>query len=404
MTNSPPAKVKQANYAQVYKILASGVDTLVLSFKVEWIKEDLFSQLDKMKQVAQERKQEFSTCLPFRENGTGWVFNMLPNGSKGYQWILSGHDYTMKIGQWLTDISRPNIMAEVRSETLWRLGLEDALSCLVEIIEGIGGQITECKLSRVDLCVDLLLPEDLWTATIAEHAITYASNKDIHMMHRKLTGLSIGSGEIQARLYDKALEIKQKSKKFWMFDVWGIEEVPEGMKAVRVEFQARREFLKEVKMNTVEDLLKGSHEMWAYCTQKWLKFQDRPERHHTMRKNLPFWDHIQDGYRGYQNSTPAVREAVKDTDTQMRVMQAMGSIVSLQAIEMEHRGAAVDSPVTYADCVDQFMRHPQMMEYLQKPVDKDRFMKKRAKYHRVLKDTGKHLKYSVATEPEEEGS
>jgi hypothetical protein len=47
-----------------------------------------------------------------------------------------------------------------------------------------------------------------------------------------------------------------------MFDVWGIEEVHEGMKAVRVEFQARREFLKEVKMNTVEDLLTRSHEMW----------------------------------------------------------------------------------------------------------------------------------------------
>lgn len=403
MTNSPPAKVKQANYAQVYKILASGVDTLVLSFKVEWKKEDLFTELDDMKQTAQERKQEFGTFLQYGENSKYWVFNMLPNGSKGYQWILSGRDYTLKIGQWLKDISRPNIMAEVRSETLWRLGLEDAISCLVEIIEGIGGQIIECKLSRVDLCVDLLLPEDLWTGELADHAITYASNKDIHLMHRKLTGLSIGSGEIQARLYDKALEIKQKSKKFWMFDVWGIEEVHEGMKAVRVEFQARREFLKEVKMNTVEDLLTRSHEMWAYCTQKWLKFQDRPEHHHTMRKNLPFWDHVQDGYRGYQNSTPAVREAAKDTDTQKRVKQAMGSILSLQAIEMEHRGAAIGSPVTYVDSLDHFMRHPMMLEYLQNQVDQDRFMKKRAKYHRVLKDIGKPLKYRAATDPEGAG-
>lgn len=48
-----------------------------------------------------------------------------------------------------------------------------------------------------------------------------------------MTGFRIGCGNIFARLYDKGLEIKTKSKKFWMFDLWKLESIPEGFKAIQ---------------------------------------------------------------------------------------------------------------------------------------------------------------------------
>ena len=92
-----------------------------------------------------------------------------------------------------------------------------------------------------------------------------------------MKGISIGKGNISARLYDKPLEIKQQSKKYWMYDVWGINknDLDDNHKIIRVEFQLRRELIKDLGANYFEDLLKGYGKIWAYCTQKWLKFQDR---------------------------------------------------------------------------------------------------------------------------------
>jgi hypothetical protein len=381
------------NKTKNIKVLVSGVDSLFFSFMIEWKNEELFTYFDELKLKAQSVNADFPGSLKPTNEILEWQFQMLPNGSRGYEWLLIGHDFALKIGKWQDMITRPNIMAEIRSETLWCLGLKESISYLIALLEGIGATIIECKLSRLDLCMDILLPEKLWTMNLVDHAVTYADDKDIRISGRTMTGFYIGAGKILARIYDKVLEIKKKSKKDWMFDVWGIKEVPEKMKVIRVEFQMRREFLNDMHMNTIEDLLTKAPGLWSYCSSDWLKFQDCPLNHHTMRKNLPWWDIVQNNYNGCQKATPLVRDKAVSMDIRQRFVQAAGNISSIQAIIMEQKKDDREA-VGFDECLKNFISRPEIIEVDDIDLAK-KIKKKRAKFHRVKDVDHKQLKYIV---------
>src|SRR5690606_11582440 len=100
-----------------------------------------------------------------------------------------------------------------------------------------------------------------------------------HLTHRKLTGFSIGKGQLSARLYDKPEEIASKSKKFWMYDVWGVESVARDHRVIRVEYQHRREALRELGVDSFADLVEKLDRLWAYDTGSWLRLVDDASKH-----------------------------------------------------------------------------------------------------------------------------
>ena len=268
MTISHPSKVKN--------ILASGVDFLVLSMDIEWKDASLFTVLDELKEKAKQYSLDYQGQIKHFNPEEVWPFTIKPHGAKGFSWILNGADFTYKIANSPEPGSRPNAMIEIRSEALWRLGPEEVIKIALSLIEANGGRIIEAKLSRVDLCVDFLMPENIWSQSLMEYAVTRATDFVPYYTHKKLTGIRIGKNIISARLYDKPLEIQQQSRKVWMYDIWGINEIPEGKKIIRIEFQMRREVLKQLGLKKVEDLFQKIDQAWAYCTKNWLKFQDRP--------------------------------------------------------------------------------------------------------------------------------
>jgi hypothetical protein len=67
---------------------------------------------------------------------------------------------------------------------------------------------------------------------------------------------------------------------------------------IRVEDQARREALKQLGIDTFDDLLTKAAALWSYFTRSWLKVQDDPSKHHTQQKTLPWWNMAQDGFLG----------------------------------------------------------------------------------------------------------
>ena len=138
-----------------------------------------------------------------------------PFGSKGYSWILTSNDYALKIGDWSEVRSRPSIMVEIRSETLLRMGPENAVLWILELISGIGTKIISVKPSRVDFYVDMLVPAEMFSDEIMDYAVTKAREYDIHKKSCTFTGVTIGRGKIIARIYDKGLEVLTKSKKLW---------------------------------------------------------------------------------------------------------------------------------------------------------------------------------------------
>jgi hypothetical protein len=331
MTISPPYNVKSASGEPV-RVLACGIDSLVLAIDVRWLTEATFTKLAELKAAAVGAEGDCPGVLRVSDGTSPWVFTVSPYGRDGYEWILSSGEMSMRIGYWAEPKSRPSVMVELRSETLWTHGPAAAVARVLALLQSAGAEIVEVKVSRVDLCVDVLVPENIWSLQLLNQFVTHAHLEAPYLDRRKLTGFSIGHGKISARLYDKPQEIRSSSHKDWMYGIWGIERVPVGHRVIRVEYQLRREIIKELGFSSFEELQAGLAQVWAYCTQQWLRVADDREKHHTQQTTPAWWTIVQGGMTAGQPACPAIRaKAIKQDEEQMAV-QLLGFIASMTAL------------------------------------------------------------------------
>lgn len=311
-----------------------------------------------------------------------WKGTIKPHGTKGYEWIITGNDFSLIIGNWDKPRSKPSVMAQISSEGLWRLGPVVAVDFLTELISCSGGKIVSNKISRVDLCIDMTFPAKVWTMNLINYVVSRATYTAPHFHNRKLTGLSIGKKKIAARLYDKPLEIKQKSKKFWMFNIWGIRTVPDSLKIIRIEFQLRREVIKDLGLDQIESLFNHCDNLWAYCSKEWLKFQSRPGKHHTQRKTFRWWKIIQDGFLGIQAATPLIRyKSIRSKQDQL-LAQTLGTLESIHALDCELGNFPADQDTTSTELLKTLRQHLGKRRKKDEELTKD-IKDKRAKYHKA---------------------
>ncbi len=377
MTISPPANVKHVPIEDS-KVLCSGIDTLYLAINVKWINDQLFQYLEQYKNIAIDEEREATVELKAKNDSC--LFNIQPYGTQGYQWFLLGHDYALKIGNWMKPKSRPSILAEIRSEALWSEGPRKAVRRLLHLLKGSRAEIESVKPSRVDLCLDMIFPEELWKMELIDYRVTRANYAAPHFFNSTLTGISIGKGNLSARLYDKVLEINQKSKKTWMHEIWGMNLPPDGFKIIRVEFQIRREAIKELGLDTAADLLHYSSNLWAYCTEKWLKFQNNPGKHPNQRKTFDWWKIVQKGYSNEQKACPLVRIQACCADIERLCGQIYGSSTSMLAVKLDSEGQDIET-VNSEYLVEAFKDGLTNKAITDAKLNKD-VMKKRARYDR----------------------
>jgi hypothetical protein len=83
-----------------------------------------------------------------------------------------------------------------------------------------------------------------FTKAGADLLVTRAKYRHIWLEGQDVTGFSIGTGAITARIYNKTFEAK-KSGKQWVFELWDAV-----LPCWRVEFQLLREGLKRFKVET----------------------------------------------------------------------------------------------------------------------------------------------------------
>ena len=333
MTNSPPSKVK-LEQNEAARVLASGIDSLVLAVSVSWTDMSTFNKLAALKTKAKLEKEDEPAELIIDDESSPWRFVVKPHGAGGFEWLLTSQELGMKIGNWLQPQQRPSVMIDIRSETLWTHGPEKAVERVLALIEGLGGEVVEVKVSRVDLCVDTLIRSDDWSKDLIDSFVTRARNIQTHNQSRELSGFSIGVGKMRARLYDKPMEIKAKSKKIWMYDIWGIETVDDEHRVIRTEFQLRREVLLQLGMGEWQTVLRFHNMIWGYCTMMWLKLVDDASLHHTQQHLLPWWEVVQSGFHGSQEAQPLVRDRSVQLDKRQLAAQAIGSLSSLLSIDL----------------------------------------------------------------------
>lgn len=270
-----------------------------------------------------------------------WTYGVAPTGCEGYAWIVIGHEFTFRIAATEKICSRPGVMVDIRSEALWTYGLARCVAMVRRMLHWQGASIQIVKPSRIDMCVDVLVPDALWTLGVWDQIDTRAHRSQPHLVepHRdrgKLTGFSIGKGgAISARLYDKPREIATASGKKWMFDVWGIESVPIGHKIIRCEFQIRREGLKSLRCVKWEDVESRLETIWAYLTRKWLEVVEDKSKHANRRHTRAWWKIVQRGWTGDMKPTPSVRTRAVAADRRRLIDALAGYVAAIAAVERQ---------------------------------------------------------------------
>lgn len=311
-----------------------------------------------------------------------WSFVVKEHGSSGYEWLLVGHELTMKIGNWREPKQRPSVMVDIRSETLWMHGPDNSVERVHELIESLGGEIFETKPSRVDLCVDVLIREEDWHIGLIDCFVTRARMIDSHFSSRVFSGFSIGRSDVAARLYDKPLEIKAKSNKVWMYDVWGIESISDDHRIIRVEYQIRREALREFGMQSWDYLRVMYNAIWSYCVWNWFTLVEDASTHHTQQTLLGWWEVVQRGFGGLQNAEPLVRMRSLNADKRRLAAQAIGCLSSFASMDLDPEQLDGMTHEQRLDLLGQALRESMQHAYIDSAEFTKRMKRKFAKHAR----------------------
>jgi hypothetical protein len=355
-SNTSPANVVRLGEAEPARWLASGVDTLVLTAQAHWTRRvsgqpySFFDLLADLKQEAKEQHQAVDAVLKTRDDEP-WQFSVAPNGASGYEWLIQSRDVALRIQNSYEPGSMPSIVAEIHSELLWSMGPEEAVAWLTRQLTTAGADLEGWKVSRVDLCCDVLIREkDFRCETMMAGTVCRARKIQPVFDNFDLETYMIGRGQMCGRIYDKPAEIRKKSFKWWMFGRWEIEpeQIPDDHRIVRAEFQVRRETLGELAIDQFRDLMDLLPNLWAYCSRRWFRLVDDRHKHHTHQQVRPWWSVVQAGVNEAQDAAPLVRaKAVKATKDQI-LRQLFGQWVSYLALDTEDTSENLD-PIPIAE-------------------------------------------------------
>jgi hypothetical protein len=196
----------------------------------------------------------------------------------------------------------PSVYAQVKSAFIWSEGLDRAYQKVLNLMSRI---FIDCpgdeKLSRVDIFADFLWSKPFRPQDI-EKFVGRARKSTTHSEDQRISGFSIGKGDIRARIYDKTLEARQVGKG-WLLELWGRDG---DLEVWRVEFQLRREALKSFGIERLDDFLNASQSIWDYCTNQWLSMRGNAGKKTTRRKATTFWRQVQATKFDLQAEAPRV--------------------------------------------------------------------------------------------------
>lgn len=161
----------------------------------------------------------------------------------GYSFLIENEAFSIQFGEF----NDPPFFVTFRSIALWHQstqGLHDRLLAWAASV-GLHSYQHE-RLSRVDFTFDYHLPvidfdEDNFVSNFAKD--------NQHRKNGKVQTFRLGEGDLGLRVYNKCDEIHESSAKTWFYELWGMEQ-----DVWRIEWQARKQWLRLVGIRTFEDL------------------------------------------------------------------------------------------------------------------------------------------------------
>ncbi len=291
---TPPCNTVPSNdNIDKFKPLRFGVDSLYLSYHGQ-LTDEWNIKLDDLKTKAQS-EDEAEQALAQVSIGSH-IFEVRDKGMPRFPYVLVDNCFFIKINRRKSQ-TLPMAHVQISSEYLAAVGVEAAERDLRIVINTLGIVDGEASVSRADLFLDFVCADNL--AMIEQPDWITRANLMAKYFDCRLdepfTGWVIGmGGNLHARLYEKVVEIVNKSHKVYLFDLWQANGWKVGEKVWRMEFQTEKQTLKELGIISLSDLLRNQAALWHYLTHDWLRLSI-PNPADTKRDrwpNHPLWDAI----------------------------------------------------------------------------------------------------------------
>lgn len=289
---TPPSNTVPCNYnPKTFKSLRYGVDSLYVSYPGV-LSEEWSHKLSDLKDLAQS-ENETEQALAQVVIGEH-IFEVRDRGRGKFAYVLVDNCFHLQASN-KNSTSMPMAYVQISSEYLSSVGVEQAEKSLSFIVNTLGLVNEPANISRVDLFVDFTADLRMDTFDPLQDWVTRTQSLDLHYRYNQFSGWSFGmGGDIGARLYNKRLEIEKKSHKFYIYELW-LAAGWDGLKQVwRMEFEAKREVLKELGIYKLDNLLQLQNALWIYLTQDWLRLAVPipSDTNQTRWPTHPLWDQI----------------------------------------------------------------------------------------------------------------
>lgn len=274
--------------------VVNNLDFIKLGLWFDWSSPQFLDELESRKNTVQQT--ELSSISYHVPGGFDW--NLHRTGTSRYTFRLTTGDITLLLNRRNSDAVVPNVRLEIGSVSCWSPGYYHTIQRVLQWLKALGGSLKKMKISEIHLAADII-GTDINNLNIENENrwITAAHKFDTHKNRRKFSGVTIGRDKLMLRIYDKVLEVKNSSFKQQVFsEIWGSNPYNQ-YPVTRVEFQVRREVLKQFgpKTDTINGLVDSLQSIWKYCTQNWARFSGKAvDRNHNQSKsiNSPFWNDV----------------------------------------------------------------------------------------------------------------
>ncbi len=327
--------------------LATGLDTLKISFWIDWEDETLLDELQTIKRQIQNTQNHNS--LPYHCPG-GFDWNLHRTGTSMYNYRLSSGDLSLLINTRRHDGNIPNLRFEVGSQSCWIPGYEDIYNRFIQWISALGGNVKKEIISEAHITTDFIgVPVKETNIHKRIFWISQAQKFGTYQQGRNFSGITIGKGDISLRIYDKVMELSHNHPKQQTFsEIWNTKSYDE-KPVTRVEFQLRRAILKDFKLSesaatgvdTFSDLMGSLSSLWIYCTHHWARHCSTPVDHknnHQSRVSISdFWKLVSGvSWKGTSDYTKYKPQPNKDITALRKQFRGLGmSIASFNKVHVE---------------------------------------------------------------------
>lgn len=260
-----------------FKFLLKGFDSLQEAFNFR-IRDDVKAKIDYAKREAMQVGHEVSLGLSLPFWGDFQVFS---RGAKGIQYILKSDKIEIFISSFSSEWG---ISVRYLSAALWQFGVEKMRVQVHSLLNSWSEISLEGKdyhrLSRVDVCIDFtcslmrmyMEPSILKGIVMPQRVknfLNFDSDEKEEIKKEKSSGICRGGyletltlggkSALQLQIYDKALEIRESSRKKFFYDLWGRLDpsLKKGPKKGVWRFEARffSPFLRNRMIRTFEEFL-----------------------------------------------------------------------------------------------------------------------------------------------------